>query len=86
MNYHMNKIDSTLFELLNILVIAEGILKSSKIMVLIVEQASFKRKSIRNKKNKMPVKKQKTEIKKKKKALKKASDKEKYFYCNVEGH
>ena len=45
MNYHMNKIDSTLSELLNMLVIAEGTLKNSRDTILIVEWASFKRKS-----------------------------------------
>ena len=31
MNYHMNKIDSTLSELLNMLVIAKGTFKDSKV-------------------------------------------------------
>ena len=37
MNYRMNKIDSTLSELLNMLVIAESTLKSLKDMVFTVE-------------------------------------------------
>ena len=37
MNHHMNKIDATLPELLNMLVTAEGILKSSRGIVLAVE-------------------------------------------------
>ena len=57
MNYHMNKIDYTLSELLNMLVTAEGTLKSSKGMVLAVEQASSQRKSTEKKKNKKPAKK-----------------------------
>ena len=39
----MNKIDSTLSELLNMLVTAEGTLKSSKDTVLTVERASSKK-------------------------------------------
>ena len=85
MNYHMNKIDSTLSELLNMLVIAEGTLKDSRGMVLTMEQASSKRKSSFKKKKK-PTKKQKNEAKPKKQVPKKADDKEKYFHCNVEGH
>ena len=52
MNYHMNKIDSTLSELLNILVIEEGILKSSRGTVLVMEQAFSKRKCSFKKKKK----------------------------------
>ena len=52
MNYHMNKINSTLSELLNMLVITEDILKSSRDIVLAVEQASSKRKSSFKKKKK----------------------------------
>ena len=65
MNYHMNKIDSTLSELLNILVIVEGTLKSSRGTVLTVKQASSKRKSSFKEKKK-PMKKQKNEAKPKK--------------------
>ena len=83
MNYHMNKIDSTLPELLNMLVITEGTLKNSRRTILTMEQASSKRKSTKKKKNKKPMEKQKTESGKKKKAPKKANDKEKYFHCNV---
>ena len=84
-NYHMNKIDSTLSELLNILVIVEGTLKDSRGMVLTVERAFFKRKSSFKKKKK-PVKKQKNKSKPKKEIRKKTDNKEKYFYYNVEGH
>ena len=45
MNYYINKIDATLLELLNMLVIVEGTLKSSSGMVVTVEQASSKRKT-----------------------------------------
>ena len=65
MNYHMDKIDSTLFELLDMLVIAKGILKSSKSIVLAVERASSKRQSSFKKKKKR-TKKQKNEAKPKK--------------------
>ena len=52
MNYNMNKLDYTLSELLNMLVVIEGTLKSSKGSVLSVEQASRrKRKSLGKKKN-----------------------------------
>ena len=52
MNYHMNKIDSTLSELLNMLVTVEGTLNSSRGIVLVVEQASSKKKSSFKKKKK----------------------------------
>ena len=52
MNYHINKIDSTLPELLNILVTVEGTLKNLKGIVLAVEWASSKRKSCFKKKKK----------------------------------
>ena len=55
-NYHMNKIDSTLSELLNMLVIVGGTLKSSRGIVLTVERASSKRK-FSFKKKKKPTKK-----------------------------
>ena len=65
MNYYINKIDSTLSELLNMLVTVEGILKSLKGTVLIVERTSSKRKSFFKKKKK-PTKKQKNKAKSKK--------------------
>ena len=85
MNYHINKIDSTLSELLNMLVTAEGTLKNSKSMALTMVQASSKRKSSFKKKKK-PTKKQKNEVKPKKQVPKKTDNKGKYFHCNVEGH
>ena len=81
----MNKIDNTLPESLNMLITAEGILKSSKGTVLVVEQTSYKKKSSFKKKKK-PMKKQKNEAKSKKQVSKKVDDKEKYFHGNVEGH
>ena len=86
MNYYINKIDYTLSKLLNLLVTAEGTLKSLKRMVFAVEQTFSKRKSTVKKKNKKSTKKQKTMSGKKKKAPKEVNDKEKYFYCNFEGH
>ena len=85
MNYYMNKIDATLLKLFNMLVTAEGTLKSSRGIVLTVEWASSKRKSSFKKKKKS-AKKQKNKAKLKKQVPKKADDKKKYFYCNVEGH
>ena len=85
MNYHMNKIDTTLPELLNILVTVKGTLKSSRDTVLAMEQSSSKRKSSFKKKKKL-TKKQKNKAKPKKKIHKNANDKKKYFHCNVEGH
>ena len=85
MNYHTNKIDSTLFELLNMSVTVESTLKSSKDTVLIVERTFSKRKSSLKEKKK-PAKKQKNEIKPKKQVLKKANDKRKCFHYNVKGH
>ena len=43
MNYYMNKTDSTLSELINILVTVEGTLKGSKGTVLAVERAFSKK-------------------------------------------
>ena len=85
MNYHMNKIDVTLPELLNMLVTAEGILKSSRGTVLAMERASSKKKSSFKKKKKS-IKKQKNKAKPKKEVPKKADDKGKCFHCIVEGH
>ena len=85
MNYHMNKIDSTLSKLLNILVTVEGTSKGSRDMVMTVERASSKQKSSFKKKEEA-CKKQKNEIKPKKQAPKKADNKKKYFHGNVEGH
>ena len=48
----MNKLDCTIFELVNMLVTMEGILKSSRSTILTVERISFKRKSIGKKKTK----------------------------------
>ena len=78
MNYHMNKIDATMSELLNMLVTAEGILKSLRGTVLAVERAFFKKKSSFKKKKK-PTKKQKNEAKPKKQVSKKVDDKKKIF-------
>ena len=72
-------------ELLNMLVIAEGTLKSSRGTVLTVKQVSSKKKSSFKKKKK-PMKKQKNEAKSKKQVSKKDDHKGKYFYYNVEGH
>ena len=83
-NYHMNKIDSTLPELLNMLVIVKGTLKSSRGIVLTVERALSKKKS--SFKKKKPAKKQKNKAKPKKQVSKKADDKKKYFHYNIEGH
>ena len=44
-NYHMNKLDCNLPKLVNMLVTAEGTLKSSRGTALTVEQAPSKRKS-----------------------------------------
>ena len=64
-NYHMNKIDTTLSELLNILVTIEGTLKNLRDTVLTVERTSSERKSSFKMKKK-PAKKQKNETKSKK--------------------
>ena len=65
MNYYMNKIDSTLPKLLNMLVTVEGTLKGSKDTVLTIERAFSKRKFFFRKKKKL-AKKQKNEAKPKK--------------------
>ena len=84
MNYNMNKLYYKLSELLNMLVVTEDTLKSSKENVLSVEQASRpKRKSLGKKKK--PAKKLKKEKKEAPKP-KSISSKGKCFYCNVVRH
>ena len=79
----MNKLNYTLTELLNMLVVIEDTLKSSKENVLSVEQASRpKIKSLS--KRKMPAKKLKKEKKEAPKPKPK-TDNEKCFHCNVAG-
>ena len=86
MNFHMNKFDCIILELVNMLVTMEGTLKSLRGTILVVEQtSSFKKKSTRRKKVKS-VKKQKKESKPKKDGLKVAEAKEKYFHYHAEGH
>ena len=85
MNFHMHKMQCTLAELMNMLVMTELSLKGLKGSVLIVEWTSSKRKSFEKKKKfakkyKVDGKKKKTESKKK------AADKKKYFHCNSDGH
>ena len=80
----MNKLNYALPELLNMLVVTEGTLKSSKENVLLVEQASRpKRKSLG--KRKKPAKKLKKEKKEAPKPKSK-TDKRKCFHCNVVGY
>nr|XP_029121228.1 uncharacterized protein LOC114914360 [Elaeis guineensis] len=86
-NFYMNKIQCTLTKLMNMLIIIEGTLKSSRGSVLSVERISFKKKSTR--KNKKSEKKKKVEGKMKEKKVapkKKAPKKGKYFHCNSDGH
>ena len=82
----MNKIDSTLSELLNMLVTTEGILKDSKGTVLVVERASTSKIKSTWKRKSKPAKNQKQESKLKKDALKKVADKGKCFHCNNDSH
>ena len=82
----MNKFDSTIPELVNMLVTIKKILKSSRGIVLTVEwTSSIKRKSAWKKKNKF-TKKQKKEGKPKKDVSKKTEAKEKYFHCDIDSH
>ena len=81
----MNKLDCNLLELIKMLVTTEDTLKNSRGSILVIEWAPSKRKSQGKKKNK-PVKKQKKESNPKKDTLKKTMEKEKYFYCNSDGH
>ena len=85
MNYHMHKLQSTLAEFMNMLVIAELSMKDSKGSVFAMEWTSFKRKSFEKKKS---VKRQKMKDGKKKKAelKKKVTDKRKCFHRNTDGH
>ena len=79
MNFHMNKLDCTIFKLVNMLVTTEGTLKSSRDTVLTVERtSSSKRKSIGRKKAKS-VKKQKRESKLKKDGPKAARQRKSFF-------
>ena len=85
-NFHMNKLDCTIFKLVNILVTIEDTLKSSRGTILAMKRtSSSKRKSGWKKKSK-PTKKQKKESKPKKDVLKKAAVKGKCFHCDVDGH
>ena len=84
-SYHMNKLDCNLSELVNKLVTAEGILKSSRGSILTVERASSKRRSQEKQKNKL-TKKQKKENKPKRDAPKKVMEKRKYFHYYSDGH
>ena len=53
MNFYMNKLDCIILELINMLVITEGTLKSSRDTILAIERtSSFKRKFIGKKKAK----------------------------------
>ena len=52
-NFYMNKLDCTIFELVNMLVTTEETLKSSRGTVLTMEKTFFKRKSTRKKKVKL---------------------------------
>ena len=81
----MKKLDCITPELVNMLVIAEETLKSSRGIVLAVERTSSKRKSTGKKKAKS-IKKQKKENRPKKEVPNKVEAKKKYFYCNAEGH
>ena len=85
MNFYMHKMQGTLAELMNILVMTELSLKSSKGSVLTVERTSSKRKSFGKKKK--SAKKQKVDGKRKKtESKKKAAEKGKYFHYNSDGH
>ena len=78
MNFHMHKIQCTLTELMNMLVMVELSLKGSKGSILTVEWTSSKRKSFGKKKK--SAKKQKVDGKKKKtEPKKKATEKKKIF-------
>ena len=81
----MNKIQCTNVELVNMLVIIEKTLKSSRGSILAMEWTSSKKKLI-EKKNKS-AKKQKVENKMKKDISKKKTiEKQKYFHYNKDGH
>ena len=84
-NFHMNKLNCTIPELVNMLVTTEEILKSLRGTILAVERTSSKRKSIWKKKARS-AKKQKKENRPKKKVSSKAEVKKKYFHCHAEGH
>ena len=82
----MNKLDCTIFELINMLVTMESILKSSRGTVLTVKRtSSSKRKSTRRKKVKS-AKKLKKERKPKKDSPKTAEVRGKCFHCHAESH
>ena len=86
-NYHINKTDCILTELLNMLVTIEGTLKSSKGILLLIKRAStFNRKFTWKKKK--PTKKQKKESRLKKKDIPKkaAAGRKKCFHCDPEGY
>ena len=85
-NFCMNKFDCTIPELVNMLVTMEGTLKSSKGIVLAVEQTSSSKKKSTGKKKVISTKEQKKECKLKKDGPKMAEAKKKYFHYHTEGH
>ena len=86
-NIHMNKIQCTIYKLVDMLVTTDRTLKSSRGSVLIVEQITSSKKNSIGKKKKS-AKKQKVESKKKKEAVpkKKTVEKEKCFHCITDDH
>ena len=79
-NYHMNKLNISLPELLNMLKIAESHFKDEKIQILHVDKISKKKTKKGSKKKLNP----KTGISKKK--MKKVSAKGTCYHCDKEGH
>ena len=85
-NFHMNKLDHIIFELVNMLVTTEGTLKSPRDTVLAVEWTSSSKRKSTGKKKVKSIKKQKKKSKPKKDGPKAAEAKEKCFHCHTEGH
>ena len=86
MNFHMNKLDCTISELVNMLVTTKGTLKSSRGTILNMEQTSSSNRKSTGRKKVKSAKKQKSESKPKKDGLKMAETKKKCFHCHAEGH
>jgi hypothetical protein len=80
MNYHMNKLDSTLLELLNILKNIKWAHKKEKSFILLVQSFGMSKNKNKNKNKKGFV----SKVKKPTKGIKK--DKTTYYHCGKYGY
>ncbi|KAJ8758881.1 hypothetical protein K2173_002660 [Erythroxylum novogranatense] len=87
MNFHMNKKEMSLAELLNMLKTAEGCLKKESSSILVVGSSSSKNKGkTSKKKNKNKNQKASAKVAKPTGGVKKKNDKGTCFHCGIAGH